>query len=91
MYDISVYIYGQRVQVEPIKSDDPLISISRTGGVTRSGRIFPPAPPSIENDGPSSHDRGKQVDITQPRHDPLTTNEVYEFMCIIKRSDYRVA
>ncbi|XP_050889486.1 uncharacterized protein LOC127094739 [Lathyrus oleraceus] len=57
MYDTPVYIHGQRVQEEPIKSDDPLISIVGIGGVTRSGRIFAPTPPPIENGGPSAHDK----------------------------------
>lgn len=85
MYDTPNYIHGQKVQVEPIKYDDPLISIVETGGVTRSERIFAPEPPSIENGGPSVQDRGKQVDNAQPRQDPLETSEVDEFLCIIKR------
>ncbi|XP_050916330.1 uncharacterized protein LOC127131453 [Lathyrus oleraceus] len=90
MCDTPVYMHSQKVQEEPIKSDDPLISIAGTGGVTRSDRISAPAPPPIENGGPSTNDRGKQVNNTPLRQDPLTTSEVDEFMCIIKRSDYRV-
>lgn len=90
MYDTLVYIHSQRVQAEPSKSYDSLISIPETGGVTKSGGIFTPAPPPSENRGPSSPDREKQVDNTQPRQDPLTTSEVEKFMRIIKRSDYRV-
>lgn len=90
MYDTSIYIHGQKVPSEPIKSDEPLIIIVRTGGVTRSGRILAPAPPPIENGNPSTHDRGNKVDNTQPRNDHLITSEVNEFLRIIKRSDYRV-
>lgn len=90
MYDTSVYIHVQKVQEEPIKSDDPLISIAGTGSVIRIGRIFAPTPPPIENSGPSAQDKGKKVGNTPPRQDPLTTSEVDEFLCIIKRSDCRV-
>lgn len=88
IYDTPIYIHGQKVQEEPIKSNDPLISTTETSGVTRSGRIFAPSPSLIENSRPSVHNKGKQVDNTSPRKDPLTTSKVDEFLRIIKRSDY---
>ncbi|XP_050919814.1 uncharacterized protein LOC127137391 [Lathyrus oleraceus] len=90
VYDTSVYIHGQKMQEETMKSNDPIVSIVGTGEVTRSGRIFAPVPPSIGPSGPSILNKAKQIDDTQQRQDSLPTNEVDEFLRIIKRSDYRV-
>ena len=65
VYDSSVYIHGPKIQEEPMKSNDPIISIVGTGGVTRSGRVFAPVPPPIGHSGPSTLDRGKKIDGTQ--------------------------
>lgn len=73
-----------------MKSNNPIINIVGTGGVTRSGRIFAPASSPIGTSGPSTIDKGKKIDNAQQRQDSLTTNEVDEFLCIIKISDYRV-
>ena len=70
VYDTSVYIYGHKIQEEPLESKDPIINIVRTGGVTRSGRIFAPASPPIVARNPSTLDKGKKVDYTQTRQDP---------------------
>ncbi|XP_050883483.1 uncharacterized protein LOC127086729 [Lathyrus oleraceus] len=62
VYDTSVYIHGQKIQEEPLKSNDPMINITGTGGITRSGRIFTPAPTPIGTINPSASDKGKQID-----------------------------
>lgn len=90
VYDTLVYIHGHKMQEEPMKFNDPIISIAWNGGVTRSGRIFVPTPPSIGTSNPSTLDKGKKIDDTQQRQEYLPTSEVDEFLCIIKRNDYRV-
>ncbi|XP_050889273.1 uncharacterized protein LOC127094488 [Lathyrus oleraceus] len=90
MYDTSVYIHGQKVQEEPLKSSDPMINITGTSGVMRNGRIFAPTPTPIGNINPSTSDKGKQIDGAQQRQDPTPSSEVDEFLHIIKKSDYRV-
>ncbi|XP_050877316.1 uncharacterized protein LOC127081075 [Lathyrus oleraceus] len=90
MYDTSVYIHGQKEQEEPIKSSDPMINITGTSGVTRSGRIFASTPTPIGTINPSTLDKGKQIDGAQQRQDPTPSSEVDEFLRIIKKSDYRV-
>ncbi|XP_050889358.1 uncharacterized protein LOC127094581 [Lathyrus oleraceus] len=90
MYDTSVYIHGQKVQEESLKSSDPMINITGTNGVTRSGRIFAPTPTPIGTINPSTSDKGKQIDGAQQRQDPAPSSEVDEFLRIIKKSDYRV-
>ncbi|XP_050891446.1 uncharacterized protein LOC127096960 [Lathyrus oleraceus] len=90
MYDTSVYIHGQKIQEEPLKSSDPMINITNTGGITRSGRIFAPTPTPIRITNPSTLDKGKQIDGAQQRQDPAPSNEVDEFLRIIKKRDYRV-
>ncbi|XP_050915175.1 uncharacterized protein LOC127130153 [Lathyrus oleraceus] len=90
VYDTSVYIHGQKIQEEPWKSSDPMINITDTGGITRSGRIFAPTLTPIGTINPSTSDKGKQIDGANQRQDPAPSNEVDEFLCIIKKSDYRV-
>ncbi|XP_050895943.1 uncharacterized protein LOC127102641 [Lathyrus oleraceus] len=90
MYDTSVYIHGQKIQEEPLKSSDPMINITGTSGITRSGRIFASTPTPIGTINPSTSDKGKQIDGAQQRQDPAPSNEVDEFLRIIKKSDYRV-
>ncbi|XP_050877338.1 uncharacterized protein LOC127081095 [Lathyrus oleraceus] len=62
MYDTSVYIHGQKIQEEPLKSSDPMINITSTSGVTRSGRIFALTPTPIGTINPSTSDKGKKID-----------------------------
>ncbi|XP_050909405.1 uncharacterized protein LOC127123205 [Lathyrus oleraceus] len=90
MYDTSVYIHGQKIQEESLKSSDPMINITGTGGITRSGRIFAPTPIPIGTINPSTSDKGKQIDGAQQRQNPAPSNEVGEFLCIIKKSGYQV-
>lgn len=90
MYNSSIYIHVHKIQEKLMKSNDPIINIVRTGGVTISGRIFAPSPPPIGTSDPSNLDKGKHIDDTQQIQDSLPTNEVDEFLRIIKRSDYRV-
>lgn len=65
VYDISVYIHDQKIQEEPMKSNDPIISLAEIGGVIRSGRIFAPAPPLIGTSNPSTLYKGNKIDDTQ--------------------------
>lgn len=67
VYDTSVYIHGQKIQQELMKSKDLIINIAGTGGVTRSKRIFTPAPPPIGTSNPSTLDKGKQIVNTEQR------------------------
>ncbi|XP_050915939.1 uncharacterized protein LOC127131039 [Lathyrus oleraceus] len=90
VYDTSVYIHGQKIQEESLRSSDPMINIIDTGGITRSGRIFALAPTPIGTINPSTSDKGKQIDGAQQRQDHAPSNEVEGFLCIIKKSDYRV-
>lgn len=90
VYDSSVYIHGQKMQEKPMKFDNPIVSITGVGGVTRSGVIFAPTSPPVGNSGPLAQDKGKQIDNAQQRQESLPTNEVDEFLCVTKRSDYRV-
>ncbi|XP_050877554.1 uncharacterized protein LOC127081325 [Lathyrus oleraceus] len=55
-----------------------------------SGRIFAPTLTPIGTINPSSSDKGKQIDGVNQRQDPVPSNEVDEFLRIIKKSDYRV-
>lgn len=90
MYDTSGNIHGQRIQEELLKFKDPIINIVVTGGVTRSGRIFVYAPPSVGLRNPSNLDKGKQIDDTQQRQSHAPSDEVKELLCIIKKRDYLV-
>ncbi|KAI5442169.1 hypothetical protein KIW84_011293 [Lathyrus oleraceus] len=80
VYHTSVYIHGHRSQEELMRFYDPIISIAETRGVTRSGRIFSPAPPPIGTKNPLTLDEGKKIDDTQQRQDPVPANEVEEFL-----------
>lgn len=60
IYDSTVYIHGHKVQEDPVASNEPIVNITRTGGVTISGRIFAHAPAVIDNSGTSNQDKGKQ-------------------------------
>lgn len=73
-----------------MKSNNPIISTTGIGGVTRGGRIFAPAPPPIGTSNPSTLYRGKRIDDTQQRQDYVHNSEVDEFLRIINRSDYRL-
>lgn len=66
------------------------MNITGTRGVTRSRRIFGLVPRVIDNGGTSNQDKRKQVEGTQQRQDSTPISEVEEFMCIIKKSDYKV-
>ncbi|XP_050889755.1 uncharacterized protein LOC127095054 [Lathyrus oleraceus] len=90
VYDNSVYIHGQKSQEEPLKSSDLMINIIGTRGITRSGRIFVPTLTPIGTVHPSTSEKGKQIDDANQRQDPAPSNEVNEFLRIIKKSDYRV-
>lgn len=90
IYDFIVYIHGQKVEDEPITSNEPTMNITRTSRVTRSGRIFAHGHPVIDYGGTSNQDKGKQVEASQQRQDSTPINNVKEFLCIIKRSEYNV-
>ncbi|XP_050896935.1 uncharacterized protein LOC127103747 [Lathyrus oleraceus] len=90
VYDSTLYIHGQRVQEDPMASNEPMASIADTGGVTRSGRTFAPVPPQIDNGGTSNQEKGNQIEVDQQRKDSLPTSKVDEFLRIIKRRNYRV-
>ncbi|XP_050875576.1 uncharacterized protein LOC127079204 [Lathyrus oleraceus] len=74
MYDTSVYIHGQKIQEEPLKSSDPMINITNTSRITISGRIFAPTPTPIGTINPSTSDKGKQIDGAQQRQDLAPSN-----------------
>lgn len=90
VYNYAVYIHGQKMQEKPMKSDKPIVSIAGTDGVTRSWRIFAPTSPLVDNSGPSTQDKGKQIENTQQGQDSIPANEVDEFLRVIRRSDYKV-
>lgn len=94
IYDSTFYIHGQKIEDEPLASKEPTINISRTWGVTRSGRIFSPVPPTNDNGGTSSQDTRKQVESNEQGQDSTQratpVSEVEEFLHIIKKSDYKV-
>lgn len=90
VYESSVNIHGQRMQEKPMMSNEPIVSIASTDGVTQSKRIFAPTFPPDDNSGPSAQEKGKQIKNTQQRQDSLPANEVYKFLRIIRRSDYRM-
>ncbi|XP_050909145.1 uncharacterized protein LOC127122914 [Lathyrus oleraceus] len=77
-------------QEELLNSSDPMINITGTGRITRNGRIFAPTLTSIGTINPSTSDKGKQIGGANQRRDPAPSNEVDEFLPIIKKSDYRV-
>lgn len=64
-YDSTIYMHGQKVQEEPLAIKEPTINITGTAGVTRSGRIFALVPPTIDNGGTASQDKGKQIERNQ--------------------------
>lgn len=78
------------MQDNPLTFEEPIVNIAGTSGVTRSVRIFAPTSPPIDNSDPSTHAKGKHIENTQQRQDSLPANEVDEFLCIIRRSDYKV-
>lgn len=63
-------------------------------GVTKRGRIFAPVPPTNDNVGTSSQDKGKHIKRNQQGHystqKATPVSKVEEFMHIIKKSDYKV-
>ena len=58
------------MQEETIVSNEPMVVITGTGGVTRSGGIFEIVLPVIDNGGTSNQDKGKQVESDQQRKIP---------------------
>lgn len=52
VYDSTVYIHGQKLQEKMMTSNEPIINIAGTIGVTRSGRIFSPISLPADNSGP---------------------------------------
>lgn len=62
MYDFTVYVHDQKMQEKPMTSDEPIISITDTGGVTRRGIIFALTSLPVDNSDPSNQDKGKQID-----------------------------
>ncbi|XP_050916295.1 uncharacterized protein LOC127131413 [Lathyrus oleraceus] len=95
-YDSKVYLYGQEVKEEPIKPEEASGNITGAGGITRSGRVFTPVPPAYNgNQGASNRNPGKQVVNDDGRGQNTTqkansTDEVEEFLHLIKKSDYKV-
>lgn len=71
-------------------SKETTVNITRTGGVTRTRRIFTLVPPVIDNGGTLSQDKGKQVVSNKKMQDSTPINNVEEFVCINKRSEYKV-
>lgn len=67
-----------------------MVKMIGTGGVRRNGRIFAPIPLVTDNNGPLAQEISKKTENAQQRKYSLPTNEVDEFLRIIKRSDYRV-
>lgn len=65
IYDSTVYIHEHKVQEEHVAPNEPMVNIAGTDGVTRSGRIFSPVPPVIDNSGTSNQEKGKQVEDNQ--------------------------
>lgn len=95
-YESNVYLYGQEMKAEPIKPEKASVNITGAGGITCSGRIFASLPPADKGDqGASSRNPGKQVanDNGQGQnaaHKATSTDEVEEFLCLIKKSNYKV-
>lgn len=73
-----------------MKSNDPIIIVAGIRGVTRSGKVFTPAPPPVVPSNPSILDKGKKIDDAQQRQDYLPTIDIEESLRIIKKSDYRM-
>lgn len=65
VYDSTVYIHGQKMQENPMTSNEPIISIAATDGGTRSSRISVLTSLPTDNSGPSAQDKGKQIDNSQ--------------------------
>lgn len=61
VYDSAAHIRGQRMQEKPMMSDEPILSIVGTGQAPQSGRIFSPITPPVDNIGPSTQAKGKQI------------------------------
>lgn len=95
-YESEVYIYGQEMKEEPIKSEEASVNITRVGGITRSGRVFAPIPPADKgSQGASSRNPGKQVVNDDglgknAAQKETPTDEVEEFLRLIKKSDYKM-
>lgn len=67
IYDSTIYIHGQKVQDEPLASKELTINIIGTWGVIRRERIFALVPPTTDNGGVSSQDKGKHIEGNQKR------------------------
>lgn len=44
IYDLTIYVHGQKVQEEPVEINEHMVNIVGTGGVTKTGRIFAHVP-----------------------------------------------
>ncbi|XP_050889426.1 uncharacterized protein LOC127094663 [Lathyrus oleraceus] len=79
-----------------VEVQEPVVNITGTSGMTRSGRIFaaPPPPPEKEDLGTNAKSKGKQS--AGPEQEQTQTqgkvapDDVEEFLRIIKKSDYKV-
>ncbi|XP_050914650.1 uncharacterized protein LOC127129531 [Lathyrus oleraceus] len=95
-YESKVYLYEQEMKEEPVKPEEASVNITGAGGITRNGRVFAPVPPADKGDqGASSRNPGKKVvnDDGQGQNAAqkvTPTDEVDEFLRLIKKSDYKV-
>ncbi|XP_050890909.1 uncharacterized protein LOC127096370 [Lathyrus oleraceus] len=95
-YDLKVYLYAQKVKEESIKPEEASVNVTGVRSITHIGRVFAPVPPTDNgNQGASSRNLGKQVVNDDGRRQNTAqkatpTDEVEEFLCHIKKSDYKV-
>lgn len=91
-YNSVVYIHGHKKE-EPNVPNESAVNIAGTGGMTRSGRIFSSAP-SPENDDAEEVTKSKGKQVVSPGQVPpqnkYVSEDIEEFLRIIKKSDYKV-
>lgn len=81
---------------KPAEVQESVVNITGANGITRSGHIFtaPPPPPEKENPRVNAKNMGKQpADLEQGQaytQGKVVSEDVEEFLRIIKKSDYKV-
>lgn len=94
-YGSTAYLDEKMQEEKPFEIQEPISNITGMGGMTRSDRVFASTPPPEKNNlEAAAKNKGKQV--VNAGHGQIfpqgksTSDDVEEFLRIIKRSDYKV-
>lgn len=93
-YGSTVNIHGQKQEDKAFMTNEAVVNIIGTGGMTISDRVFASVPPEKNNVEASTKGKGKQTANTDQGKNPTLNKsplkDVDEFLQIIKISDYKV-